>query len=395
MNILYLAHRIPYPPNKGDKIRSFHQIRYLSHKHTVHLACLVDEPEDLRYINDLEKYCSSVEAVYRSKTAARTSALWALPTQRPLSVASFYSRELQQRIAHRLRSEKFDRIFVFSSTMAEYVRHVTEIPKIIDFVDADSEKWRLYADYHPFPLSQIYRLEADRLARYERDVAQAFAHAIFISEQEANVLEGVIDKRSISVIPNGIDLDYFTPDEELMSRCHGAFIVFTGAMDYFPNVDAVRYFCRAIFPLIREVEPEAQFYIVGRHPMRQVRALAYQPHVIVTGSVPDVRPYLATARVAVAPLRIARGVQNKILEAMAMGLPVVGTREAFQGLQATSTDGIRIADDPQHFAGEVMALLENRDLQRRCSQQARQYVRRSYRWQDHGACLESLLEALS
>jgi sugar transferase (PEP-CTERM/EpsH1 system associated) len=394
MNILYIAHRIPYPPNKGDKIRSFHQIRHLSSKHAVHLACLVDEPEDLQYVKALEKYCASVDAVYRAKTTARLLAVQALFTHNPLSVASFYSGELKRKIAHRLRSEKCDRILVFSSSVAQYVWHVVGIPRVIDFVDADSEKWRLYADYHPFPRSSIYRLEANRLARYEAEIARVFDHAIFISEKESSVLQGQASGLPISVIPNGVDLDYFSPSRDHLIGSKQPFIVFSGAMDYFPNVDAVRYFCKAIFPLISKAMPETQFYIVGRCPTRQVRELGHQPNVIVTGSVPDIRPYLAPASVAVAPLRIARGVQNKILEAMAMGLPVVGTSMAFQSIPATRADGIRIADDPRGFAQKVLTLLADHELQRQCSLQARHFVRRHYRWQDHGIRLESLLEEM-
>ena|SRR5215813_5406277 len=394
MNILYLAHRIPYPPNKGDKVRSFHQIRHLSKKHTVHLACLIDAQEDLQYVHDLEKYCASVDAVYRRKSVAKALALRALCTHKPLSVASFYSRELQQRIGLRFRSEKFDRIVVFSAAMAEYVRHVDSIPRVIDFVDADSAKWRLYADYRPFPLSWIYRLEAERLARYEAEVASAFDHSICVAEQEAVVLQERASGRPTSVIPNGIDSDYFRPHAEEQYPCRQPSIVFTGEMDYFPNVDAVRYFCQAIFPLVRKVVPETRFYIVGRHPERQVRRLRCQPQVIVTGAVPDVRPYLAMASIAVAPLRIARGVQNKILEAMAMGLPVVGTSKALRSLQATPADGIRIADDPEGFAHEVVTLLKDQDLQRYCSCQARHFVHRYYRWQDHGTLLETLLQEI-
>src|SRR5262249_49463435 len=164
MNILYLANRIPYPPNKGEKIRSFHQIRHLSREHTVHLACLIDAREDLAHVHTLEKYCASVDAVYRGKIATRFLAALALCTGQPLSVAPFYSRELQKRIRQRLLSEKIDRILVFSSAMAGYIRSASDIPKVIDFVDIDSEKWRLYADCHPFPLSWIYPLDGRRPA---------------------------------------------------------------------------------------------------------------------------------------------------------------------------------------------------------------------------------------
>ena len=394
MNILYIAHRIPYPPNKGDKLRSFHQICHLSTRHSVHLACLVDDQEDLQHIRTLEKYCASVDAVYRDKTVARVLAALALFTNQPLSVASFYSKKLEAKIARRLRSQKFDRIFVFSSAMAWYVRDVSHIPKIMDFVDVDSEKWRLYAAYHPFPRSWIYRLEANRLAQYEQQVARIFDHSLFVSEKEADLYKRLATDRPISVIPNGVDLDYYAPSGNTSSSPNRLVIVFTGSMDYFPNVDAVRYFCKEIFPMIQAALPEVTFYIVGRNPTRQVKTLGRQRGVIITGSVSDVRPYLASARVAIAPFRLARGVQNKVLEAMAMGLPVVGTSQAFQGIQATLADGIRIADDPKGFAQEVLTLLKDSEFHRRCSLQAREYVKRCHRWQEHGARLELLLQAI-
>lgn len=389
MKILFLVHRIPYPPNKGEKIRAFHQIRQLSQKHTVHLACLVDEQEDLQHLKTLEKCCASVDVVYRDKTLSRLLAVLALFTNRPLSVASFYSRKLAKRVAQRLSSERFDSIFVFSSVMAEYVRHVSGIPRVMDFVDVDSAKWQMYADSHSFPFSWVYRLEAGRLARYEEEVARVFEHSLFVSDKEAFLFQQRVDNRPISVIPNGVDLNYFVPNS---TRHLGPALVFTGAMDYFPNIDAMRFFCSEIFPLVREVLPEARFYIVGRNPTRRVRELERQPQVIVTGSVPDVRPYLAKVMVAVAPFRIARGVQNKVLEAMAMGLPVVGTSIAFQGIQATRADGIRIADDPQKFAQEVLSFLEDPGLRRQCSLQARHYVQRCHQWRDHGVRLESVLQ---
>jgi sugar transferase (PEP-CTERM/EpsH1 system associated) len=394
MNILYLAHRIPYPPNKGDKIRAFHQLQHLTQRHAVHLACLVDNPADLHYIEDLEKYCASVEAVYCDKARMRLRALTALATSTPLSVASFYAPELRRRIARHLRAGAIDRILVFSAAMAEYVRDVTGIPKVIDFVDADSEKWRLYANYRPFPLSWVYRLEAKRLARYEARVARAFDHAIFISEVEAQVLHGRTAGRPITVLPNGVDAEYFSPVGADQPAVREPCIVFTGEMNYFPNVDAVRYFCQTILPMVRRIVPQARFYIVGRHPSRQVRALHDGQHVLVTGAVSDVRPYLAAAHLAVAPFRIARGIQNKVLEAMAMGLPVVGTSIAFRGLQATAADGICVVDEPKAFAQAILTLLQDASGRRRCAYHARQFVGRQHRWQEHGARLEALLHEL-
>jgi sugar transferase (PEP-CTERM/EpsH1 system associated) len=393
MKILYIAHRIPYPPNKGEKIRAFHQIQYLSRIHEVYLTCLVDEKKDLPSVKVLEKYCTSVDAVYRDKLVSRVLALFALFTNKPLSVASFYSRALARKIARRLRSERFDRIFVSCSAMTEYVRHVSDIPKVVDFVDVDSEKWRLYADYRPFPLSWIYRLEAKRLARYEEEIVQGFDHSLFISDREVALFQQRVKNRPISFIGNGVRLDYFSPQDK--SCADQPFIVFTGVMDYFPNIDAARYFCEEVFPLIRGALPDAHFYIVGRNPSWQVGKLGCQPQVTVTGAVPDIRPYLKKAMIAVVPLRIAGGVQNKILEAMAMGLPVVGTSKAFQGIHATVTDGIRIADEPKEFARQVLMLLKDPRLRRQCSLQARRYVERYHCWEDYGAHLDQLLRKVN
>lgn len=394
MNILYVSHRLPYPPNKGEKIRAFHQIEHLAKRHAIHLACLVNDSQDLQHVKSLEQYCASVDVVYRDKTLNEFAALAALASGKPLTVAYFFSRKLDRKIKRRLQSNNVDRIIVYSSAMAEYVRHVPGIPKVMDFVDVDSEKWRYLAQYSHDPLAWIFRTEASRLARYEAEIAQSFDHSIFVSEMECRLFRERVNGRPISVISNGVDLDYYVPRSNCASSPKRSTIVFTGSMDYLPNVDAVYYFCKAIFPIIRQNLPAVEFYIVGRNPTRRVRMLNRDPGVTVTGSVPDVRPYLAKAGVAVAPLRIARGIQNKVLEAMAMGVPVVGTAEAFGGIQAGVADGVRVANDPIRFAGEVLCLLEDRELHSRCSLGARQYVRRCHRWTDQGTTLESLLNKL-
>jgi len=395
MNILYLAHRIPYPPNKGEKIRAFHQLLHLSKHHTVHLVCLVDDPTDLKYVSILENSCASVVAVYRSKTSALCLATRALLTRKPLSVAAFYRKALAREIARKLQTETFDMIFVSSAAMAEYVLEMSALPRVIDFIDVDSEKWQQYARHHAIPLAWVYGLEARRLAAYEAHIAHIFNHVVFISQAEKRLFQQRICHRPIAVIANGVDLNYFVPKRADAASRRPPTLVFTGVMDYFPNVDAVQYFCNDIFPLVRTVVPDCCFTIVGSHPTRRVQALSKHPNVTVTGAVPDVRPYLAQAAIAVAPFRLARGVQNKILEAMAAGLPVVGTTQAFEGITATEEDGIRIADDPQHFAQELIALLTgNNTLRQQCALQARRYVEAHHQWSEQGVQLEHLLQGL-
>jgi sugar transferase (PEP-CTERM/EpsH1 system associated) len=393
VKILYLAHRIPYPPNKGEKIRTFHQIQQLARRHPIHLYSFVDDPNDLAGASKLRESCASVEVVYRGQARTFLLAAAAFLKRSPFSVSLFYRKALAETVAQKAATERFDCIIVSSSSMAQYACLVPNVPKILDFIDMDSEKWGLYAEHRRFPLSLIYRVEAERLAKYEDEMAHVFDHSIVISEEERRVFQKRVSDRPVAVISNGVDLEYFSPRDNVATKIPQPIIVFTGAMDYFPNVDAVQYFCHEIFPSVRRGLSGALFYIVGRNPTRQVRELGKQTNVIVTGTVPDVRPYLAQAAVAVTPFRLARGLQNKVLESMAMGVPVVGTSQAFKGIAATTQNGIRIADDARSFARCVTTVLQADAASRRqAAQQARDYVERHHRWEDQGVKLERLLE---
>ena len=390
MNILYLAHRIPYPPNKGDKIRSFHQVRNLSRNHNIHLACFVDDPEDMKYVSTLEEICQSVYAIYQSKMTMRGQSLLALATGESLSVSSYYSATFKKYINDFLSSHHIDVIFMFSSVMAQYVQQVPKIPKFMDFVDVDSEKWLKYVDFHKFPLSWIYQLEAGRLAKYEDSVARICDCSLLVTEEEADTLRARVKDRPVYAISNGVDLSYFNSTRSPGPLTSSPCLIFVGAMDYFPNEDAVRFFSTEIFPKVREQLPEIRFNIVGRNPSSDVQDLGRLSGVSVTGEVADIRPFLEQAWVSVAPLRIARGIQNKVLEAMAMGIPLVGTSSAFEGMKVNQGDGVRIANNAQEFASEVLKLVTDSRLRADCSQQARRYVERYHRWEDHGSKLESL-----
>ena len=392
MKILYLAHRIPYPPDKGDKIRAYHQIRHLAQSHDLHLACLIDDEHDLRYVADLEKICASVDAVFRNRFVSQLRSLLALFGTSPLSVAAFLSRELHDRLARRLSSESFDLVYVYSSAMAQYVPMECALPKIMDFVDMDSEKWRVSAEHHGFPFSWIYRTEAARMARFETDVGRRFDLSVFVSKVEAELFRERCGIDCAETIPNGVDFDYFTPRRDRSPGDGPPTVVFTGVMDYFQNIDGVKQFCETTLHRIRRVMPQVQFCVVGRNPTRQVIDLSRQSGVVVTGSVRDVRPYLENAQVAVVPLRIARGIQNKILEAMSMELPVVCTPVASEGIGASAAEGLSVADGPQQFADKVLELLRDERLRRECGAGARRYVCEHHRWEDHGKYLDSLLD---
>ena len=395
MNILYLCHRIPYPPDKGDKIRSYHQIKFLSQHHSVFLACLIDDPHDWQYVEPLRSMCQVVGVVDRKGLKEWLRIGKAFLSGHPLSLGTFFVPALQEKVNLILAQESIDRIVIFSSPMAEYVKQVSSIPKIIDFVDMDSEKWRAYARIKPFPLSVLYRTEADRLGQYEFEMATTCQESLVISQEEAQVLRERSNQMVVpKVIPNGVDDEYFSPPSEV--RKTRPIIVFTAAMDYFPNIDGALFFCQEILPRIHHMIPQAQFLIVGRNPVSALRRIAERmPQVQVTGTVPDVRPYLSEAMVAVAPLRIARGVQNKILEAMAMELPVVGTTSAFQGLAVASEHGMYVADDPGEFADAVVKLLGSPECARAYGVSAREFVTSHHDWSIILQEFEQILEGVT
>src|SRR5271165_5472681 len=305
MRILFLAHRTPFPPNKGEKLRAFWQLRTLAKRHEVDLFCFYDDPDDEPHLAQLGHYCRHYYAEKLSYFWSRTRAMWALLRGRPFSTGFFSSRTMARRIQSALHERNYDRIFVFSSSMAGYVEAQPGVAKIVDLVDVDSDKWRQYAERSRWPWSWILLLEARRLAEYELLLARSFDATVVCTEGEARLLRSRTPGLEVQVLQNHLEVAQFDPDTVAISeeiRSWQPYIVFSGSMDYRPNVDAARYFYEEVFPLIRRVRPEARFVIAGRNPHRSVRELAADPSVKVTGSVLDIRPYLCGAAVAVAPM---------------------------------------------------------------------------------------------
>jgi sugar transferase (PEP-CTERM/EpsH1 system associated) len=392
MRILYLAQRVPYPPNRGDKIATYHQIRHLARAHEVAVVCLADGPEDLANVRGLEPLVTSVDAVPLSRRRGRLRALAALAGRVPLTLSYFAEPELRSRLRARLARERFDAVVIYSSGMAQFVEECAGVPRVMMFCDLDSLKWRQYAEHRSPPLRWVYALEARRLLRYERRVAAAFEHATVCNPRELADCRALLPGARVSCVGNGVDLDYFQPLRHAPQQ-NG--LVFTGVMDYYPNVDGVLWFCREILPRIRQEIPDAALTICGARPTRAVRALARIAGVTVTGAVADVRPVLGRARVGVIPLRLGRGVQNKLLEAMAMGLPTVATTTAHGGVEAARGTDLLVADEPEAFAVSVVRLLRDRGLCRRMGQAARLAVERNYSWETRLAALDAILDAVT
>src|ERR1051326_1566329 len=389
MRILYLCHRIPYPPNKGDKIRAFHQLRALGAHHEVDVFTLADEAEDLAHREALATFCRQLTVARVHPKLARLRTLPYLFTRTPLTVPYFYSAALEREVRRALLTHSYDRIFVYSSSMAQYVESAGAVPTLMDLVDVDSDKWAQYAAHSKFPFSAVYRREAWTLEEYERRVCHRAAAVLVSTEREARLAREIAPAARVHVLPNGVDTDYFHPAAPARSDPR---MVFTGDMSYFPNEEAVIFFARQVLPLIQQSIAEARFLIVGRNPGPRGRALSKLTGVEVTGFVPDVRSWLAKARVAVAPFTIAAGIQNKILEAMSCGLPVVATTRAAQGLSRRVAALVDTADTAAELASSLVVLLRDPDLARSKGMDGRVSVMEDYSWDGATKRLIDLIE---
>lgn len=396
MRILFLAHRLPYPPNKGDKIRSFHILSHLAVRHEVHVACNIDDAADLAHVATLRGRVSSLVYSRIDGLLHRLQRPMALLTGQPVSVRSFYSGALQHEIDRLLETLGFDCVFAFSSPMAEYVfrsRHRDRVlgkcRTLMDLIDVDSAKWSDYAARSRGIARWIYSREARLLAAYEARIAGQFDRLFLVSQAESRALPPSIPAGKVSTLPNGVDLEYFRAAP--LPEAGPPRVAFTGVMDYRPNVEGVEWFAREVWPAVRERHPDACFDIVGSRPEARVVALAQLPGIRVTGFVPDVREYVAAARVCVAPLFIARGVQNKVLEAMAMARPVVCTPQALEGIPARAEEQVLVASTPQDFAAAVVRLLGSTGDAARMGAAARACVERHHRWDATLAPLDALL----
>jgi sugar transferase (PEP-CTERM/EpsH1 system associated) len=393
-HLLYLVHRIPYPPNKGDKIRSYHLLKHLAERYHVHLGTFIDDANDWQYVDKVKQLCAETCFAELKPRLARVRSLGALFADRSLSVDYYRHAGLRAWANQVVKQHDIQRVLVFSSPMAQYAMDMRDARRIIDFVDIDSDKWRQYAEKKPWPMSWLYAHEARQLLRYEQHVAQAFDASLFVSQPEADLFKRLASavQHKVGFFSNGVDTEYFAPGPDLKNPYpdDAAVMVFTGAMDYWPNVDAVQWFARDIFPSILQAHPDAQFYIVGSRPSAEVQALAALPGVHVTGTVPDVRPYLAHAQLAVAPLRIARGIQNKVLEAMAMAKPVIVSPQALEGIAAMPGREIVLAAEAPQFAAAAIRLLQQADHQ--LGPCARERVIAQYGWSSNLSRVDALLE---
>jgi sugar transferase (PEP-CTERM/EpsH1 system associated) len=360
-DLLFLAHRIPYPPQKGEKIRAWHEFLALARTHRIHLGCFLDDPADLAHLPALAAHCADLAAIRIDARRQRLRALLRARPGRPLTLGYFFDARMAAFVAAK-RAQGIDRAFVYCSAMAPYLLDAPQMLRVLDMVDVDSAKWADYARRAGWLRRAVWAREARTLLAFERRAAAAFDRTLFVSEAECRAFTALAPEAAARCtwLDNGVDAAQFAPAPECASpyAAGGPVVVFTGTMNYRPNVDAVAWFADAVLPALQRRWPALRFAIVGADPAPAVRRLAARPGVTVTGRVADVRPYLAHAAVAVAPLGIARGIQNKVLEAMAMARPVVATPQAFAGLHAQAGVDLLVADGAAAFAAAVAAVLD-------------------------------------
>nr|WP_294507870.1 TIGR03087 family PEP-CTERM/XrtA system glycosyltransferase [uncultured Rhodopila sp.] len=394
--LLLLTQRIPYPPTKGEKIRQLQVLRHLGESHDVHLGCLVDDPRDLEHIPVVQAMCADSYFAVIDRRMAGIACLRGLLSGEPLSVTFYRHRGLFAWVRRTLRDVRPEVIVVCSSNMAPYVLDLRgrECVCLVDLADVDSEKWRAYAQSGTFPMNRVHAREWRRVAALEARIARECDWSTFVSTDEADLFasQHPAEAGRIRAVSNGVDHAYFDPALHFIQpfAADRLNFVFTGTMDYPPNIDAVVWFAEAILPIIRQTRPDAAFYIAGSNPAPLVQALTATQGVFVTGRVPDMRPYIANASAAVAPVRIGRGIQNKVLEAMAMARPTVVTSDALSGIRAIPGREVLLADTAEAFAAACLAAAgpEGKAI----GEAARRRVLQDYTWSECLRGFDALLD---
>ena len=390
MRILFLTHRLPYAPNRGDRIRAYHMLRRLSPQHKVDLVSLVHDDTEESHATDLRHLVASVTTARVRPIRKAIAAATALLTSRALTHALLDAPDLRDRVRRVVARGRPDVVLAYCSGMARFALEspLRDFPLILDMVDVDSEKWAMLGRAGSTPKHWIYRREASLLRAFEAVATRAAVTTLVVNNRERQSLARIAPSARIETVENGIDLaDFRSPHPP----CDRPRVVFCGVMNYEPNEAAALWFASRVWPRIRASSRDATFILVGANPTRRVRALAEQDRSIeVTGSVADVRPFLWGSAVSVAPLFVARGLQNKVLEATAAGLPTVVTNAVMNGLPRDVAPACTTADTADTFAEQVLHLLSMSATNRRAI--ADRAALDSLGWARRLAPLDSILD---
>ena len=395
--LLLLCHRIPFPPNKGDKIRAYHLLKFLAEHYDVHLGSFIDDPLDWKYVSDVDAICKSTHFVKLDPLQAKIKCLKGFLTGEALSVPYYNSKALQNWISTTVKSHEIKKAMVVSSVMAQFLTDPTlQLDrKIIDIVDIDSDKWMQYSTMKTWPMSWVYQREARTLLKYEKEAVNNFDISFFVSSAEAEMFkEKISDSQDkVGFYNNGVDNEYFSKSESFSNPYSEKVksLVFTGAMDYWPNIDAVKWFVAEVFPVLQAKDSTINFYIVGSNPTDEVLQLQTTPGVVVMGRVEDIRPYIQYATAIVAPMRIARGIQNKVLEAMSLERAVIVSSMGLEGISAEHGLEVLVADTADEFINVISDLTA--ESTESIGSAARLRVKKDFNWSESLPIVQDSLES--
>lgn len=387
MKILFITPRFPYPPIKGDRLRTYHFIKALSKKgHEITLLTFIETKDENKYIKEMLVYCKSVEVVLLPKWESYSKMALTIFSSMPFQVGYYLSSEMKKKLKQLVLENNYDFLYFSIMRMVPYAKMFNNIPLVIDYIDALSLNMeRRFLKEKGYLKKCLFFLEWKKTLKYERKYANIFKNIIVTSKVDKEYL----NCPNIEVIPNGVDCEYFCPHEQETDID----LIFTGNMGYFPNEDAICYFCKDILPLIKVSKPEIKLYIVGASPSKKVSKLADQKNIFVTGYVDEIKTYLNRSQVVVCPMRSGSGIQNKILEAMACGIPVVATSYAIGGIKVNPGNEIALASDSKEFSEKVLLLLDNKQLCNKIADNALKFVKDNYNWENSGRTLDEILTA--
>lgn len=392
MKLLFLANRTPYPPYRGDKLKIYNLARRLSKHHELHLLTFAQSKEDLSYKDELEKIFKKVHLVELPKMKSAVNCLSAVWSSTPIQVLYFRSAAMDRKLAEVLNADDFDAVHVQHIRMSPYLRDRSDLPRILDMPDAFSLYWQRRAQAITNPVLKLFnKIEHKRLLQYER-IMHDYNMSLVCSQEDLEYLKEKHGLKNIKLLPNGVDLDTFAAGDHDYS--HNKTLLFTGNMDYAPNVDAVQYFVQDVLPLIKQQYPDVRFIIAGQRPVKKVQELA-SDNVQVTGFVENLAQVYNDASVVVAPLRFGAGTQNKVLEAMAMGVPVVCSNIGFKGLGIQSGEGAYMKTDATSFAETVNELLSDENKRKAVGQKGLQVIRDGFSWDAIAKQLEGYLKQIA
>ena len=387
MRLMVILSRVPYPLEKGDKLRAYHLVKRLARKHEIYLFCLSDGPTAQEHLDHLHQFCAHIEVVRIERWRIVLKLFSAIFSRLPFQVAYFHHRKAQRRINAALEQFRPEHILCQLVRTTEYVREVHDVPKTLDYMDTLSKGLERRSEMAPTLLAPLFRAETRRLIRYENLMLDLFDHSVIISAQDREYIYHPWRDR-IAVIPNGVDSEHFTPRHGRQDHD----IVFTGNMNYPPNIDSALYLAQQILPLVRRTRPNTTLLISGVAPSQSVRDLGRtDPLIHVSGWVKDIRDSYASARLFVAPMQIGTGLQNKLLEAMAMRIPCITSTLANNAVGARPGDAILVGNSPEEYAAHILHLLDDPAERARIAENGYQYIRSQFDWDKAAEKLDRMI----